>query len=170
MVPTRRVVRLLTLHPMLEECSETPIGFLQAVSSQIQKVQATASLQLSTSSRPYLRLDRSRDRLYGQKPCRRVRVGYIHKNRGLVNYARRYRKGLPISSAIAKSAVNQVVSLRMARHRQMRWSDQGAHLLTQVRVHELNGELRPRPVPIPLRPCKPQHDPGWDACLMRMAA
>ncbi len=97
-------------------------------------------------------------------------AGYIHKNRGLVNHARRYHKGLPISSAIAESAVNQVVSLRMAKHRQMRWSDQGAHLLAQVREHEPNGELRPRAVPIALRPCKPQHDPAWDACLMRMAA
>ena len=35
----------------------------------------------------------------------------------------------------------------------------------------LNGELRPRAVPMPLRPCKPQHDPEWDAYLMmRMAA
>ena len=37
----------------------------------------------------------------------------------------RYRKGLPISSGIAESAVNQVVSLRMAKKRQMRWSDEG---------------------------------------------
>ena len=42
-------------------------------------------------------------------------AGYVHNNRGLVNYARRYHKGLPISSSIAESAVNQVVSLRMAK-------------------------------------------------------
>jgi len=53
----------------------------------------------------------------------------------------RYRKGLPISSGIAESAVNQVVSLRMAKKRQMRWSDEGAHVLALVRVAELNGEL-----------------------------
>lgn len=84
----------------------------------------------------------------------------------LVNYARRYYKGLPVSSAIAESAVNEVVSLRMAKKRQMRWSDEGAHLLVQVRVHETNGELRPRAVPIPLRPPKPVHDPRWDAYLL----
>ena len=62
----------------------------------------------------------------------------------MVNYAARYRKGLPISSGIAESAVNQVVSLRMAKKRQMRWSDAGAHALAQVRVAELNGALSPR--------------------------
>ena len=95
---------------------------------------------------------------------------YIQDNPGLVNYARRHHKGLPVSSSIAEAAVNQVVSLRMAKKRQMRWSDEGAHLLAQVRVHEINGELRPRAVPTPLRPTKPAHDPQWDAYLMREAA
>ncbi|ODV42988.1 hypothetical protein AWV79_21670 [Cupriavidus sp. UYMMa02A] len=61
----------------------------------------------------------------------------------LVNYGARHRKGLPISSSIAESAVNQVVSHRMAKKRQMRWTDQGAHCLVQVRVAVLNGELSP---------------------------
>jgi hypothetical protein len=39
--------------------------------------------------------------------------------------------------------VNQVVSLRMAKKRQMRWTDAGAHRLVQVRVAVLNGELSP---------------------------
>jgi hypothetical protein len=78
--------------------------------------------------------------------------------------------GLPISSATAESAVNQVVSSRMAKKRQMRWSDQGAHLLAQVRVNVLNGELRPRVVPIPLRPIKPKSDPSLDAYLLQEAA
>jgi hypothetical protein len=88
----------------------------------------------------------------------------------LVNYARRHYKGLPVSSAIAESAVNEVVSFRMAKKRQMRWSDEGAHLLAQVRVHDLDGELRRRPVPIPLRPPKPHHDPEWDAFLLLQEA
>ena len=42
---------------------------------------------------------------------------YIDNNAGsLVNYVARYCKGLPISSSIAESAVNQVVSHRMAKH------------------------------------------------------
>ena len=67
---------------------------------------------------------------------------YIENNAGtLVNYGMRYHKGLPISSSIAESAVNQVVSYRMAKKRQMRWTDEGAHRLAQVRVADLNREL-----------------------------
>jgi hypothetical protein len=62
----------------------------------------------------------------------------------LVNYGARHRKGLPISSSIAESAVNQVVSYRMAKKRQMRWTDEGAHCMVQVRVAVLNGEFSPR--------------------------
>jgi hypothetical protein len=62
----------------------------------------------------------------------------------LVNYGARHRKGLPISSSIAESAVNQVVSHRMAKKRQMRWTDEGAHCMAQVRVAVLNGEFSPR--------------------------
>jgi hypothetical protein len=53
---------------------------------------------------------------------------YIDNNAGmLVNYSARYRTGLSISSSIAESAVNQVVSHRMAKKQQMRWTDEGAH-------------------------------------------
>ena len=45
---------------------------------------------------------------------------------------------------MAEPAVNQVVSLRMAKKRQMRWSEEGAHALAQVRVADLNGELSPK--------------------------
>jgi hypothetical protein len=70
---------------------------------------------------------------------------YLKKNAGtLVNYGARHRKGLPISSSIAESAVNQVVSYRMAKKRQMRWTDEGAHCMAQVRVAVLNGEFSPR--------------------------
>ena len=57
--------------------------------------------------------------------------GYIHDNAGLVNYARRHHKGLPVSSSIAESAVKQVVSLGMAKKRQMRWSDEGMHICSR---------------------------------------
>jgi hypothetical protein len=68
---------------------------------------------------------------------------YIDNNtHTLVNYGARYRKWLPISS-IAESAVNLVVSQRMAKKRQMRWTDEGAHCLVQIRVAVLNGELSP---------------------------
>jgi hypothetical protein len=67
---------------------------------------------------------------------------YIENNAGtLVNYSMRYYKGLPISSSIAESAVNLVVSHRMAKKQQMRWTDEGAHCLAQVRVAVLNDEF-----------------------------
>jgi hypothetical protein len=70
---------------------------------------------------------------------------YLRNNaHTLVNYGARHRKGLAISSSIAESAVNQVVSYRMAKKRQMRWTDKGAHCMAQVRVALLNGEFSPR--------------------------
>jgi hypothetical protein len=70
---------------------------------------------------------------------------YLKNNaRTLVNYGARHRKGLPIISSIAESAVNHVVSYRMAKKRQMRWTDEGAHCMVQVRVAVLNGEFSSR--------------------------
>jgi len=40
-----------------------------------------------------------------------------------------------------ESAVNQVVSKRMVKKQQMRWTPRGAHLLLQVRTRVLNDEL-----------------------------
>lgn len=77
---------------------------------------------------------------------------YLEANREyVVNYGWRYRRGMPISSSIAESAVNEVVSLRCTKKRQMRWTNKGAHLLIQVRVAVLNGELEMRDLPLPLR-------------------
>ena len=67
---------------------------------------------------------------------------YLENNAStLVNYGARYRKGLPISSSIAESAVNLLVSHRMAKKQQMRWSNEGAHCLVLVRAAALNAEL-----------------------------
>ncbi len=46
-----------------------------------------------------------------------------------------------ISSAFVESAVNQVVSKRMVKKQQMRWTPRGAHLLLQLRTHVLNDDL-----------------------------
>ncbi len=68
---------------------------------------------------------------------------YIAVNRAFVpNYGDRYRHGEAISTAFVESAVNQVVSKRMVKQQQMRWTQQGAHLLLQVRTQALNGDLR----------------------------
>jgi hypothetical protein len=64
----------------------------------------------------------------------------------LVNYGARRHRGLPIASSIAKSAVNEVVSHRMAKRQQMRWTDEGAHCMVLVRVADINGELSPQSI------------------------
>lgn len=97
--------------------------------------------------------------------------GYLRLNEDyLVNYGARYRKGLPISSSIAESAVNEVVSQRMAKKQQMRWSDEGAHCLAQVRVADINGELSPGllaalPRVMLPRAKRSMPPPRWDADL-----
>ena len=68
---------------------------------------------------------------------------YITANRTFIpNYGDRYRHGESISTAFVESAINQVVSKRMVKKQQMRWTDRGAHLLLQVRTRVLNEEWR----------------------------
>jgi hypothetical protein len=67
---------------------------------------------------------------------------YLENNRGaLVAYRKRHRAGKPISTAMAESAVNQVINARMCKNQQMRWTPRGAHLLAQVRCAVINGDL-----------------------------
>jgi hypothetical protein len=66
---------------------------------------------------------------------------YIERNQACIpNYGERYRNGERISTGFVESAVNQVVSKRMAKKQQMQWTQRGAHLLLQVRTRVLNGE------------------------------
>jgi ABC-type sulfate transport system substrate-binding protein len=58
-----------------------------------------------------------------------------------VNYGERYRNGETISSAVAESTVNQVISKRMVKKQSMQWTPRGAHLLLQMRTRVLNNEL-----------------------------
>jgi hypothetical protein len=68
--------------------------------------------------------------------------GYLRANGAwLPNYGERYRAGEAISSAFVESTVNQVVSKRMVKKQQMRWTPRGAHLLLQVRTRVLNDDL-----------------------------
>ena len=70
-------------------------------------------------------------------------AGYIALNQASIpNYGDRRRHGERIASSFAESAVNQVVSKRMVKKQQMKWSERGAHLLLQVRTQVLNGVLR----------------------------
>ena len=63
-----------------------------------------------------------------------------------------------------------MLSWRMAKKHQMRWSDEGAHLLAQVRVLAINGELHPRAYATPLRAPKPSDRSSNDACFVPNAA
>ena len=44
-------------------------------------------------------------------------------------------------TSFVESAVNQVISKRMVKKQQMRWSPRGAHLLLQIRTRVLNDTL-----------------------------
>jgi acyl carrier protein phosphodiesterase len=69
--------------------------------------------------------------------------GYIKTNQEFIpNYGERYRYGEAIATGFVEGAVNQVVSKRMVKKQQMRWTKQGAHLLLQVRSQVLNNDLR----------------------------
>ena len=69
--------------------------------------------------------------------------GYIANNSAFIpNYGDRYRYGEVISTAFVESTINQVVSKRMVKKQQMRWTKRGAHLLLQVRTQVLNDEWR----------------------------
>ncbi|TIT99025.1 MAG: hypothetical protein E5W55_05690 [Mesorhizobium sp.] len=84
---------------------------------------------------------------------------YVRSNRGaIVNYAKRYRAGLRVATILGESAVNSVVGKRMVKKQQMRWSLHGAHMLMQVRVAEINGELRNR-LRAPFRQPEPNMPP-----------
>lgn len=67
---------------------------------------------------------------------------YIRTNQSsLPNYGDRYRNGEAISSAVAESSVNQMISKRFVKKQQMRWTRRGAHLLLQIRTRTLDGTL-----------------------------
>jgi hypothetical protein len=68
---------------------------------------------------------------------------YIEANQAFIpNYGDRYRHGETITTSFAESTVNQVVSKRMVKKQQMRWTQRGAHLLLQVRTQVLNDDLQ----------------------------
>ena len=69
---------------------------------------------------------------------------YISNNAAsLINYGERFRSGERISSCLAESTVNAIISKRFAKHQQMQWTPRGAHLLLQTRTRTLDGTLRP---------------------------
>ncbi len=80
--------------------------------------------------------------------CAELR-SYIETNEGaLIDYGQRYRAGKPISTSRAEGTVNQLVSARMNKRRQMRWSPRGAHRVLQVRAAVLDGRFGHQAVPL----------------------
>ena len=68
---------------------------------------------------------------------------YIDNNKAFIpNYGERYRYGERISTAFVESTVNEMISRRMVKKQQMRWTKKGAHFLLQVRSQTLNEDLR----------------------------
>jgi len=61
----------------------------------------------------------------------------------LISFGERDCVGERISSCLAESMVNAVISKRFATRQQMQWTKPGAHLLLPTRTHTLDGTLRP---------------------------
>lgn len=60
-----------------------------------------------------------------------------------VNYGARHRAGERVGTSLVESGAEFIVNARMARSQHMRWSDQGAYNLLQVRTADINGTLQP---------------------------
>ena len=68
---------------------------------------------------------------------------YIKANYYFIpNYADRYHYNEYISTGFVESTVNELITKRMVKKQQMRWTQKGAHLLLQTRIKTLNNELR----------------------------
>jgi hypothetical protein len=67
---------------------------------------------------------------------------YLANNmESLVDYGRRYRNGLSISSSRAEGSVDDIANARMGKRRRMRWSPKGAHRVAVTRAAVLDGRL-----------------------------
>ena len=67
---------------------------------------------------------------------------YLANNiESLADYGRRYRSGLPISSARAEGSGDDIANARMGKRRRMRWSPKGAHRVAVTRAAVLDGRL-----------------------------
>ena len=73
--------------------------------------------------------------------CTELRVYIKTKAGALIDYGQRYRAGKPISTLRAKGTVNQLVSTRMNKRKQMRWSPRGVQSVLKVRAGVLYGRF-----------------------------
>ena len=71
----------------------------------------------------------------------------IENNKGtLIDLGQRYRAGKPISIPWTEGAVNQLVSTRMNKRKQVRWSSRSACDVLQVTAAVLDGRFRQRAI------------------------
>ena len=69
-------------------------------------------------------------------------LGYLERNEAaLVHYDARSRRGEPIATSFVESAVDEVISWRMAKAQQMRWSRATVQPFLDVRTAVLNDTL-----------------------------
>ncbi|MCG8352217.1 MAG: hypothetical protein MI924_31005 [Chloroflexales bacterium] len=72
----------------------------------------------------------------------RALYGSIEANQQFIpNNGKRDRYGEAIATGFVESTVNLVISKRMVKKQQMRWTKKSAHLLLKVRTQVLNDDL-----------------------------
>ena len=76
-----------------------------------------------------------------QARCQTLYTYLANNMESLVDYGRRYRGGLPISSSRAEGSVDDIANARMGKRRRMRWSPKGAHRVAVTRAAVLDGRL-----------------------------
>ena len=88
---------------------------------------------------------RTENELYAKQVFNRTffqnSTGWPNNEEFIPNFGERRRNGEMISTAFVESTVNQVISKRMVKKQQIRWTPRGAHLLLQIRTKALNNEL-----------------------------
>ena len=76
-----------------------------------------------------------------QARCETLYTYLANNMESLVDYDRRYRSGLPISSSRVEGSVDDIANARMGKRRRMRWSPKGAHRVAVTRAAVLDGRL-----------------------------
>ena len=77
-----------------------------------------------------------------QARCETLYTYLANNMESLLNYGRRYRSGLPISSSRAEGSIDDIANVRMGNRRRMRWSPKGAFRVAVTRAAVLDGRLR----------------------------
>jgi hypothetical protein len=70
--------------------------------------------------------------------CDDLRRHLANNTGSLIDYGKRYRSKLPISTSRAEGFVDEIANPRMAKKQRMTWSPQGAHRLAVVRAAVLD--------------------------------